>query len=100
MNWLTNLATGLKSLFGKRRVDEELDEELAGYVEASVAYKQRAGMNAEAARRAALVEVGSANASRHQVIAPRWEPAPEGLLQDSASACAPLPKAQALLPSP
>lgn len=82
MNWLTNLVTGLKSLVGKRRVEAELDEELAGYVEASAAYKQRAGMNAEAARRAAMVEVGSANAVKHQVIASRWESGLEGLLQD------------------
>jgi hypothetical protein len=35
MNPLTNLLTGLKSLFQKPRVDRELNEELESYLEAS-----------------------------------------------------------------
>ena len=82
MRWLTNLIDGLKALLQTERVESELDEELESYVEASVANKQRSGMTEEAARRAALVEVGSRNAVKHQVWSTRWESTLHGLLQD------------------
>ncbi|UWZ82386.1 ABC transporter permease [Occallatibacter riparius] len=82
MNLLTNLFRGLRSLFGKRRVDRELDEELAAFVEASAADKQRHGMSREAAQRAARVEVGSAGAVKHQVWSSRWESVPDNFFQD------------------
>ncbi len=82
MNWLTNLTSGLKSLFQKHRVERELDEELRSFLEASAAHKQSAGMTADAARRAALAEMGSSNAVKHQVWSSRWESTLEGLLQD------------------
>ena len=83
MHWITNLMIGLKSIFQKQRVERELDEELQSYVEASAAHKQIAGMTAEAAHRAAMVEVGSRNAVKHQVWSSRWESSLEGLLQDT-----------------
>ena len=73
MNWITKLTVGLKSLFQKQRVERELDEELESYVEASAAHKQIAGMTAEAAHRAAMVEMGSRNAVKHRVWSSRWE---------------------------
>jgi predicted permease len=82
MRWLANFIDGLKALLQTERVESELDEELESYVEASVANKQRSGMTEEAARRAALAEVGSRNAVKHQVWSTRWESALEGLLQD------------------
>jgi predicted permease len=82
MNWLTNITTGLKSLFRKQEVERELDEELASYLEASAAHKRQIGMNAEAARNAARVEAGSLNAIKHQIWSSRWESTLEGLLQD------------------
>jgi predicted permease len=83
MNWMTKLTIGLKSLFQKQRVERELDEELESYVEASAAHKQIAGMTAEAAHRAAIVEMGSRNAVKHQVWSARWESTLEGLLRDT-----------------
>ncbi len=83
MPWITNLTIGLKSLFHKQRVERELDEELQGFMEASAAHKQIAGMTAEAAQRAAMVEMGSRNAVKHQVWSSRWESTLEGLLQDT-----------------
>ena len=82
MRWLTNFIDGLKALRQTERVEAELDEELESYVEASVANKQRSGMTEEAARRAALAEVGSRNAVKHQVWSTRWESTLAGLLQD------------------
>ena len=82
MRWITNLKTGLKSLFQKQRVEDELDEELEGYLEASAAHKERAGMTPEAAHRAAMVEMGSRNAVKHQVWSTRWESTLEGIVND------------------
>jgi hypothetical protein len=96
MRWLTNLIDGLKALLQTERVEAELDEELESYVEASVANKQRSGMTEEAARRAALAEVGSRNAVKHQVWSTRWESTLAGLLQDVELACAPSPRVPAL----
>jgi predicted permease len=82
MNLLGNLYRGVRSLVEKRRVDRELDEELAAFAEASAAEKQRAGMSREAAVRAARIEMGSAGAVKHRVWSSRWESAPETLLKD------------------
>ncbi len=82
MNWLTNLTAGLKGLFHKQSVERELDEELDSYLDASAAHKQDSGMNPDLARRAALVELGSRNAVKHQVWSSRWESTLDGLLQD------------------
>lgn len=82
MNGLMNFCRGIRSLFFKRRVDRELDEELAAFADASAADKERAGMPREAARRAARIEMGSVAAVKHKVWASRWESIPENLLKD------------------
>ena len=82
MDWLTNFARGIASLFQRRRVERELDEELQGYLEASAAHKQRNGMTEEEARRAASAELGSGNSVKHQIWSSRWESTIEGILQD------------------
>ena len=50
MQWVKNLVDGVVSLFGKKRVERELEEELEGFVEASAKHKRESGMGAEAAR--------------------------------------------------
>ena len=82
MDWLKSLAKGIASLFQRRHVERELDEELQGYLEASVAHKQRNGMTEEEARRAASVELGSGNSVKHQIWSSRWESTIEGILRD------------------
>jgi len=82
MNWLTSFTSGLKSLFQRRRVERELDEELESYLEESASHKRSNGMTADAARRAALVEMGSTNSVKHQVWTSRWESVLDSLLQD------------------
>ena len=82
MNWLTNLKSGLRSLFGKQRVDSELDEELQSYLEASAADKRRSGISPQAARRLAKIEIGSRTSVKHQVWSSRWESLPDNLFQD------------------
>jgi predicted permease len=82
MNWLTNLKSGLQSLLNKKRVDQELNEELQAYLEVSAADKIRSGMSPRQARREALVEMGSRNSVKHQVWSSRWESLPENLFHD------------------
>src|SRR5277367_2750475 len=82
MNPLTNLITGLKSLFNKKRVDHDLEDELESYLEASAAHKQQSGLSPSAARRAARAEIGSRNSVKHQVWSSRWESVLENLFQD------------------
>ena len=82
MNVLMNLYNGLRSLFQKRRIDSELDEELAAFAEASAADKQRAGMSPQAAARAARIEIGSVASVKHKVWSSRWESIPDNLFQD------------------
>src|SRR5258708_32171132 len=82
VNWLANMTTGLKSLFDKQRVECELDEELESYLEASSAHKHSIGMTPDAARRAALVEMGSRNSIKHRVWSSRWESTLDTLARD------------------
>jgi hypothetical protein len=82
MNWWNSLTAGLKSLAQKKQVEKELDEELDGFLEASAAHKRQMGMSAEAARRAALVEMGSGNSVKHEIWSSRWESIADKLLQD------------------
>lgn len=83
MTWLTNLLNGLRSLIHKPRVDRELDEELAAFAAASAADKQRSGMSAREARRAARAEIGSMEAVKHQVWSSRWEGTFDAIVQDT-----------------
>ncbi len=82
MQWLTNLANGLKAIAHKHRIESELDEELESYLEASAADKRRSGMPPDVARRAALVELGSRNVVKHRVWSARWESTLDSFLQD------------------
>jgi predicted permease len=82
MNWWNSLTAGLKSLAQKKQVEKELDEELDGFLEASAAHKRQMGMSAEAARRAALVEMGSSNSVKHEIWSSRWESIADKVLQD------------------
>lgn len=73
MGWLDSLRSGLLALGNRRRVDAELDEELAAFVRESAREKVRRGLSVHEARRAARAEVGSAHVVKHQVWNSRWE---------------------------
>jgi predicted permease len=59
-----------------------MDEELRGFLDASVEAKKRAGMTPEDAARAARVEMGSTNAVKHRIRSAGWEIGMENLWQD------------------
>jgi predicted permease len=83
MNAFNNLKSGIQSLLGKQRVERELDEELDSYLAASIADKQRSGLDPATARRAARAEIGSRNSVKHQVWSAHWESTVDGILQDT-----------------
>ena len=79
---LTRLLGGLKALFHKQRVEQDLDEELRGYLDTSIDEKMRAGMAREEAIRAARVELGSAEAVKDDTRDAGWEASVESLWRD------------------
>ena len=82
MGWFGAFLAGIRAIGNRGRVNGELDEELRGFMADSEAEKVRRGMSAEAARRAARVEMGSTAVVRHRVWASRWESAVDGFGQD------------------
>jgi predicted permease len=82
MGWFGNLLAGLRTLFGGKRVERELEEELHGFLNASAEDKRRAGMSPDEAARAARIEMGSTNAVKHRIRSSGWDTALENLAQD------------------
>ena len=59
MRWLAKLRMLLRSVFERRQLDAELDEELREHIELEIGNNIRAGMSQDEARRAANRTVGS-----------------------------------------
>jgi len=73
MRLLASLGGGLRALFRKEEAEGELRDELSSYLESSTAEKMRAGMKEEEARRAARLELGSAEVIKEEVRSIGWE---------------------------
>jgi len=82
MSLLRNIASGLRSLFRRKQVDRELDDELSTYLEMAVEEKLRQGISREEARRAVRLEQGTADAAKEMVSGAAWESFVETLWQD------------------
>jgi putative ABC transport system permease protein len=79
---LSNVVHGFRSLFRKRAIESEMDEELSSFIEASTADKVRRGMTQNQASRAARAEMGSANAVKHHIRSGAWETRVEDFWRD------------------
>ena len=82
MSILRNLTSGLRTLFHKEEVEQEMDEELRGFLDAAVEEKMRSGMSHDEALRAAQVEMGSLDAVKEEIRRSGWESILETLWQD------------------
>ena len=82
MAFLRTIASGLRSLFRKDRVDRELDEELRAYVEMAIDEKMQQGMSRKEAARAVRLERGSLDGAKETVRAAGWEWFVETLWRD------------------
>ena len=77
-----NLTRGVKSLLHSDNTERDLDDELEGFLNESIADKQRRGYTPQQATRMARVEMGSTNTVKHHVRSTGWETHMENLLQD------------------
>ena len=77
-----NIRDGLRNFFRREQEGREIDDELRGYLEASVEEKMRSGDTSEAALRAARRELGSAEAAKEHIRAAGWEHLLESIWQD------------------
>ena len=73
MSLLRNIATGLRPLFRRKKVNQELDEELAAYLEMAAAEKMNLGMSRKDALRAVRLERGSLEVTKEMVRSGGWE---------------------------
>ncbi|HET8923155.1 MAG TPA: ABC transporter permease [Candidatus Acidoferrum sp.] len=82
MEFLRTLTARVVALFRRRRLDEDLDEELRSHLEMAVELNQRKGLSAEQARREALLGLGGFEQTKQIYRERRGLPMIETLLQD------------------
>src|SRR5438046_4087684 len=82
MSLLRHIASGLRSLFRKERVEGELDEELRGFLEMAAEEKMNQGMSRKDAARAVRLEEGDIEVTKEMVRAASWESFVETWWQD------------------
>jgi predicted permease len=82
MPLLRNIASGLRSLFQKKRADQELDEELRGFMDMAAEESMKQGRSKKDARRAVRLERGSPEAAKELVRSAGWESFLETFWQD------------------
>jgi putative ABC transport system permease protein len=82
MSLLRSIAGGLRSLFRKEQVRQELDEELNGFLEMAVEEKMKQGMGHNDALRAVRLERGSLEITKEVVRSAGWESFVEICWQD------------------
>ena len=82
MSLLRSIANGLRSLFRKEQVSQELDEELNGFLEMAAEEKMKQGMSRKDALRAVRLELGSLEVTKEVVRSAGWESFLETLWQD------------------
>jgi macrolide transport system ATP-binding/permease protein len=82
MSLLRNLATGIQSLFRKKRIGAELDEEVRTFLDMAANEKMNEGVNRNEALRAVRLQHGSLQTTKEEVRAASWESFLETLWQD------------------
>jgi hypothetical protein len=73
MTLLRTFISGVKALFRGSQLNDEMDEELRGFLESGVEEKMRSGMTRTEALRQARVEMGSVDSVKQKVWAVGWE---------------------------
>lgn len=82
MAFLSRLASLRRNLFFRARLEQELEDELRGYVDQLTDQKRAAGMGMEEAWRAALIELGGVEQVKEEVRQMRTGQILEELLRD------------------
>src|SRR6266550_4114617 len=73
MSLLRSLSDGLRSLFRKEQVSQDLDEELNGFLEMAAEEKMRQGVSRKDALREVRLERGSLEVTKELVRSGGWE---------------------------
>src|ERR1700732_944578 len=73
MSLLRSLSAGLRSLFRKGQVSQELDEELTAFLEMAAEEKMKQGMSRNDALRAVRLERGNLEVTKEAVRSAGWE---------------------------
>src|SRR3984893_17923384 len=73
MTLIRNIATGLRSLVRRNKVNRELDEELSAYLEMAAVEKMKLGMSRKEALREVRLERGSLEVTKEIVRTGGWE---------------------------
>jgi putative ABC transport system permease protein len=82
MSLLRSITGGLRSLFRKEQVSQELDEELNGILEMAAEEKMKQGMSRKDALRAVRLERGNLETTKEVVRSAGWESFVETCWQD------------------
>src|SRR5882724_466574 len=82
MSLLRSIAGGLRSLFRKGQVSQELDEELNGFLEMAAEEKMKQGLGRKDALRAVRLEQGNLELTKEVVRFAGWEFFAETCWQD------------------
>src|SRR6266403_483125 len=82
MSVLRSISSGLRSLFRKEPVSQELDEELNGFLEMAAQEKMKDGLSHKDALRAVRLEQGSVEVTKEVVRSAGWESFIETAWQD------------------
>lgn len=82
MSLLRSIAGGLRSLFRKEQVSQELDEELNGFLEMATEEKMKEGMSRKDALRTVRLERGNIEVTKEFVRSAGWESFVETCWQD------------------
>lgn len=81
-HWIYTIPLRLRSLFGRRKADRELSEELAYHIDRKTAENVARGMTAGQARRAAMIEIGGIDRVTEECRSARNVTGLQDLLQD------------------
>jgi len=82
MSILRRLVHGLRGLFRKDLVEQEMDEELRNYLENAAKERARCGMTEEEALLAAKIEMGGVEMVKEEIRSAGWEATVESFWQD------------------
>src|SRR5580698_1170100 len=83
MDWMRVLLRRCAALFGKRRLENELENELRAHIDHAIEENVKRGMNAQQARTAALREFGGVTQTREAYRMQQGLPFAETLVQDA-----------------
>src|SRR5580693_910502 len=82
MSFLRKMTRGIRSLFRKERVEQELSEEISDFAEMAAQEKMKQGMSREDALRAVRLELGTVEIAKEEVRSATWESFVENLWRD------------------